>query len=97
MRCCVAVRRSVRVIVFVAVGHPLPHVAMHIVEAEGIRLERADRSRLLLVPLATAAITIGAVLADLIAPGVFGATTRPRRILPFGFGQQAVSFLAGLL
>src|SRR5262245_61019344 len=70
----------------IAVFDPLPYVAMHVVEAEGVWLERADRRSLLLVPLTTAAVAICAVRADFVTPGIISPAVRPRRILPFRLG-----------
>ena len=42
-----AIRRRAAVISIPAVLHPLPHVAMHVVEAKGVGLERAHLDRLL--------------------------------------------------
>src|SRR5215813_5336518 len=70
----------------IAVFDPLPCVSMHVVEAEGVWLERADRRSLLLVPLTTAAVAICAVRADLVTPGIYSPAIRPRRILPFRLG-----------
>src|SRR5262249_14579364 len=80
-----AVRGSVRVTVLGAVGDPLPNVAMHVVQAKGICLERAN-GRSLLVPVTSAPIAICPVLADLVAPSVLTSAACPRRILPFRLG-----------
>ena len=42
-----AVRRCARVAVLVAILHPLPDVAVHVMQAEGVGRERADLDRLL--------------------------------------------------
>src|SRR5215471_5187348 len=47
---------------------PLPDVAVHIVEAELVGRKRANRSASSAVPLAAAAVAVGIVFADLIAP-----------------------------
>src|SRR5262249_32865339 len=47
------------------VFYPFPHVAMHIVESECVRFKGADRSRLLQIPPAAAAVTICIAYADI--------------------------------
>src|SRR5215475_5790531 len=63
------------IVVVIAVFDPLPYIAMHIVETEGVWLERADRRSLLLVPLTTAAVAICAVRADFVTPGIVSPAT----------------------
>lgn len=41
-----------------AILHPLKHVPVHVVQTPRVRSERADRSRLTIVPLAPAAVTV---------------------------------------
>jgi hypothetical protein len=50
-----------------AILNPFPSIAVHVVEAECIGGERANRSCLMEVPLAAAALAVGVALADLIA------------------------------
>src|SRR5436190_14391816 len=71
----------------IAILHPLPHVASHIVEAERIRLERSDGrgSR----PLAAATIAIGIPLTDLVAPEI-GSRAGASRVFPFRLGKETV-------
>src|ERR1700730_6836607 len=69
---------------------PLPDVAVHIVETELVGRKRADRCRLPAVPLAAAAVAVGIIFADFVAPGIGCRCARARRVLPFGFGEQAV-------
>src|SRR5262249_21698014 len=73
-----------------AVLHPLPHIAVHVVQAESTGGKRADRSRPLKVPLATTAVTVGISLAELVAPGIGRRGPGARRIFPFGLGEQAI-------
>ena len=59
--------------VFVVVGkmtvlHPLPHVAMHVVKAERVRLEGANGSRMFVLPLTATTSAISVALAGLITP-----------------------------
>jgi hypothetical protein len=59
--------RSV-IVGMIAILHPLEHVTRHVVEAERVGLERADRRGLAVIPLAAAAIAVGIFLADLVTP-----------------------------
>ena len=76
-----------------AILHPLPDVAIHVVEAELVRQLFADRMGLVAgvhhIPAVAAQLTD--VVAERIVPGAAGL----RGILPFGFGRQPVAF-AGL-
>jgi len=69
---------------------PLPDVAVHVVEAEGIGLKTADGNRLLSVDaLAPAAISGFAVVVRLIGADCRAEVKRRRRaracrVLPFG-------------
>src|SRR5262249_31361953 len=90
------VRRSIRwrliVVAFIAVLHPFPNIAVHIVEAESIGLFLANGMWL------AAGVRV--------APGIFAERryivseriacrgSRPCRVLPFGLGQQPIG-LAG--
>ena len=85
-----AVRGCTLVAVVEAILHPFPDVAVHVVEAERIGGERADRRRLLVVPLAAAAVAVGVALADLVAPGIGRLGAGARGIFPFRLGQQPV-------
>src|SRR6516162_8572831 len=68
---------------------PLPDVALHIVEAELVGCKRANWSGSPAVPPAAAAVAVG-IYAELVAPGIGRRCTGASRILPFGFGEQAV-------
>ena len=65
-----AVRRRVMVTDMGTILCPPPDVARHIVETKPVGGERADRRRLLIVPLAAAAVAIGVVLADVVTPRI---------------------------
>src|SRR5687767_12336438 len=78
-----------------AILDPLPDVAMHVMKAKRICIERADGRGLLCVPLTAAAIAIRAACADLIAPSVLRLFAGARRKLPLRLGQQSIG-LAGL-
>src|SRR5262245_43228099 len=69
---------------------PLPDIAVHIVEAELVGRKRANWSGSPAVPLAATAVAVGIVSADLIAPKIGRCCACASRILPFGFGEQAV-------
>ncbi len=78
--------------------HPLQNIAVHVMKAEGIGREIPHRNRLLPVnPLASAAICVVAIVVRLIGayrrPEVERRRrSRPRRVFPFRFRQQAVLF-----
>src|SRR5262249_32655045 len=76
------------VIIMPNILNPFPNIAGHVVKTEGIRLEGANRRRLLVIPFAAAAIAIGIALAWLIAPGIAGRCASPRGALPFGLYQK---------
>src|SRR5262249_34369888 len=78
------------VVKMITVLDPLPHIAHHIVKAERIGLERTDRRRLAIVPVATAVKAICISLADLVAPKIGRRRSCTCRIFPFGFGEQSV-------
>jgi uncharacterized protein YqgC (DUF456 family) len=78
------IRRRPIIAIMIAVLHPLPDVASHVIEAKRIGGERANRRRMPPVPLAAAAVTIGVVLADLVAPIIGCRCTGASRVLPFG-------------
>ena len=59
------VRRCPIVTVVIAILHPLPNVTSHIVETEGIGLERSN-GRGLPDPLTAATVAVGVVFADLL-------------------------------
>ena len=63
---------------------------MHVVKPECIRLERSDRRRLLIVPLAAAPVAIGIALSDFVAPVVSRGCAGARRVFPFGLRQQPI-------
>src|SRR5262249_43836532 len=69
-----AILGSGRVSFFVvAVLYPLPDIAVHVVKAEGVGLELADRCGLLPVPLAPASIAVRHDLTielDVVTPGI---------------------------
>src|ERR1043166_8864442 len=64
------VRRRAFVVAMDAVLDPLKNIPDHVIEAERIGLERADGRCLHVIPVAAAALAIGVVLADVIAPRI---------------------------
>src|SRR5262249_39732173 len=78
-----AVRGSVFVTLLIAVGHPFPHVAMHVMETKCISVKGTDGSYLLVIPLTTATVTVSSVPANIFTPGVLVPATCPSRVLPF--------------
>src|SRR5262249_54382361 len=76
--------RGALVAVVVAIGEPGPDVALHIVKAERIGLERADRRRLLAVPAAAAVDAVGVVGADRVAPEIDRGRAGAGGIFPLG-------------
>ena len=92
---CRTVRRGADVSIVPAVLDPLPHVAVHVVQAERVRRERAHRRCLPAVPPAPAATTVCSVFADLVSRVVLRRRPRTRRLLPLRLARQPVA-LAGL-
>ena len=86
-----AIHRS-RVAVLVAVRHPLPDVAVHVVEAEGVRLERADLGRALPI-LALGRAAVGVVAVEV---GLIGGDGPPRRERRRRSGPAAYSHSASV-
>ena len=100
-----AIERRASVAFPEAVLHPLPHVSVHVVDAEGIVLERANGSRVdmsvpairnrpLRVLLFGGQIGNVAVVAEVflfIAEVKPCRASSPRRVFPFRLGQQLVS------
>src|SRR5262249_28145243 len=79
----------------IAVLHPLPDVAVHVMQAKGIRSKGAGRCRLDVVPLTAATVAIGhhlIIAANVLTPGKNGFASSSARVLRFGLGKQAVSF-----
>src|SRR5262249_57288544 len=68
-----------------AILDPFPDVAVHVVEAKRVGSKRADRSRLLVIPLAAATVAIGVVVTDLLAPRIRHRPPPPPPLLPFAF------------
>src|SRR5580658_5339318 len=89
-----AIRRRIFVIAVDAIFSPLKDIADHIIETQPVRSERADRRSLAFVPLAAAAIAVGVVLADVVAPGIRRRRSSARCVFVFRFGQQPIG-LAG--
>src|SRR5262245_9427007 len=85
-----AVVRCAVVIGMQTILDPLPDVAVHVVEAERVGRKRADRRGLAAVKIAAAAVAVGVVFAELVAPRIGRRRAGARRILPFGFGEQPV-------
>jgi hypothetical protein len=85
-----AVSRRASVIVVNAIFSPPPDVADHVIKPEFIRRERADRRGLPVIPLAAAAIAVGVVVADVVAPRIRRGGSCACRILVFGLGQQPI-------
>jgi hypothetical protein len=81
------------VIVFLVLRtRPLPHVAQHVVKPEGVGFETARRSRLLAIPTAAAAITVGVVPADPIPPVAGCRCPGPCCVFPLRLGRQTKTF-----
>ena len=61
-------------------------------EAEGVGFETARRSRLLAIPTAASAITVGVVPADPIPPVAGCRCPGPRCVFPLRLGRQTKTF-----
>ena len=85
-----AVARRPHVVVVAAVLHPLPYVAVHVVEPERVRRERAHRRRLPIVPGTAAPVAVGAVGAQGVSPPEARRRPRPRHVLPLRLARQPV-------
>src|SRR5262245_43776236 len=91
-----AVRGRALVVRIPAVLHPLPDVADHIVQAEAVRVEAADRRGLFAAPAAAGTVEIGAVGARRVAPGIPRGRSSAGRVFPLGFREEPIGS-AGLL
>ena len=60
-----------------------PRIAVHVVEAEPVGLERSHMHRLQAKPIA-AAVTVGIVRADFVATGIAARGAGARGVFPFG-------------
>src|SRR4051794_2252263 len=89
-------RRSVRrrSIIFgmCAVHDPFPNIADRVTETKLICGKGACRRRLAFIPLAPAAVAIGVVLTDIVAPGIDRQRSGSSDVLVFSLGEQAVLF-----
>jgi len=88
------VRRRAEIGVVPAVLDPLLDVSMHVVESEGVGLERTGRRRLLKIPSAAAPVAIGETPAGIVPPRVAAGGAGARYIFPFGLRREAIA-LAG--
>ena len=97
---CRSVSRCAIVIRGPAILHPLIHVAVHVMETEGVRCITADwRSAVRVRPCRRPAVARRIPVArlvrrDRIAPRERHPRTRPRRVLPLAFRQQAIALPA---
>src|SRR5579872_2627705 len=82
-----AVSRRISVIIVPTVLRPLPDAADHIVEAECIRRERADRRRRLVVPSRAATVAVRIALTNIVAPWIGRGGARARGIFVFGLAE----------
>src|SRR6266511_720004 len=87
-----AVRRRSIVIALIAILDPFPNVAMHVVQAERIGSKSAYWCGSVILPRAVAPAAICFSISDLVAPGIGGARTGARRVLPFGLGEKPIRF-----
>ena len=71
-----------------AILHPLPNVAVHVVQAEGVRRERANLDSLTIVPRAAAAVAVRSACPDSVPPMVFGFRALPRPTLRRRLGPR---------
>ena len=85
-------RRCVVIIIVPTILDPLPDIPDHVVKSELIGWIGPNRGRLLAIPLAAAAFTIGIVLTNLITPGINRLHPGPRRIFVFSFREQSIVF-----
>src|SRR5580658_9621031 len=93
------VSRCAVVIVMHAIFSPLPDIPLHVIEAELVWSERADRRRLAIVPFTAASVAVGhgsSVGLNVVAPRIYRLCSGAGRIFVFGFGQQPIG-LAGYL
>ena len=70
-----------------AVRDPLPYIPDHVIMTETVWREGPNRSRLLVIPFAAAAIAVGAILAGLVTPWISSLRTGPSDVFIFRFGE----------
>jgi len=87
---CRSVERCAVIVLMPTVFDPLPHVADHIIETETVRGERADRSSLVAVPAAAAAVAIGIVAANIVAPRLGRLAASSSGVLVFRLRKQPI-------
>ena len=83
------IRRRALIVLPVAVVHPLPNIAVHIVQTERVGFERFHRRRPL-VKLGAAFPAIGEVFARFVAPPIARARPGTGGIFPLRFRGQAI-------
>src|SRR5260370_21238470 len=71
-------------------AHPLPDVALHVVETKAVGFKRAHGRRLFVAPLTAAITTVGIAGTNRVTPRKVGCRPRPRGVFEFGLRQQAV-------
>ena len=86
----IAIVRCTAIRAVPAILDPLPHIAVHVIKAKGVGRKTTNRTCLIVIPLASTAITIGPVAADIIAPAIAGCGARACRIFPFCFTEQTI-------
>ena len=70
-----------------AILHPFPDIAVHIIEAERVRLVGAD-GKSLVWNFRQTGTAVGVGFAGRVAPGVLGRGAAAGRVLPFGFAWR---------
>jgi hypothetical protein len=83
-------RGSTHVVRMPAVRCPLPGIAQHPKESEGVWPEAADLREEAIIPGAAATVAIGHVVPDRIAPPTGGSGPAACGIVPLGFARQTV-------
>src|SRR6478736_3936078 len=89
-----AVLRRANEIPMPAIPSPLPGIAEHTVEPEGVGPEAVDIGQQPVVPLAAAAVAIGFGDPNVVAPPARRGRAGPRSIFPFRLRRQAIGGVA---
>ena len=82
-----AIRRGTYVTAVPAILYPLPHIAMHVLQAPSVGRKTPYRRSPVTTPATAATIAIGPVATDAVAPTVLRAAPGPGPILPLRFRQ----------
>src|ERR1700745_155960 len=87
-----AVRRRAVIILVPAIGHPLRHIAAHVVKPEGGGGKAPDVYGMMGIIRLAAALAGGDAGPHFVAPPILRLRAAARRIFPLGLARQAVGW-----